>query len=421
MRRKMAGFVGVALLAGTAIADDWPGFRGPTGMGLSAEKRAPAEWGPQKNVKWKVALPEPGNGSPIVSGGRVFLTCPEDSDGVRRSLYCYDRKDGKQLWVRTVDFKKMPRHKTNPHSSSTPAADGKRVVVWHDSAGLFCYDFEGKELWSRKWGDMPHEWAHGVSPVIYKDKVILNFGPAQRVFVTALDAATGKTLWETDEPVQGRADQNRREGGGYLGSWCTPVIAKVDGKDQILCAHPHRLVAYHPEDGKILWWSEGLRHKGGDLAYASPVVTGDVVMYVGGFGGPGFAVRMSGAKGDVTETHRLWRTERNPQCIGSGVALGGYVYHPWAGPGRIDCIDPKTGKALWQERVGAAYWGSIVQAGGLCYVTDQQGATAVFRPSPEKFDRVAVNRLNEESNSTPAISDGEIFLRTFKHLYCIAE
>ncbi len=435
------GLAGALVLSEPAFGrrvegDDWPAFRGPAGNGLSSEKKAPTAWAPDRNVKWRAALPMPGNGSPIVSNGRVFLAGTEDSRGMKRVLYCFDRKDGKQRWARTVDFKKAidpdPSkyvHNTNTFSASTPVSDGRKVVVWHDSAGLFCYDFEGKELWSRDLGDFYHYWGHGASPILLEGKVILNCGPGTSVFVTALDLETGKTLWKTDEPQdldpervsQGFGDKNR--GGKPAGSWATPVAATVGGKAQVICAQPTRLVAYDPADGRILWSCDGNRFAKGDLSYSSPMLAGDVCVMFGGFNGPGVGVRLGGT-GDVTQSHRLWRKDDkgNPQSIGTGVFVDGHLYVPKAGPNVIECVDPKTGEAAWTERwQGAAFWGSIVQAGGLLYVTDQRGRTAVFRPDPRKFDLVAANDLGEKTNCTPAISDGEIFIRTQKSLFCIAE
>jgi outer membrane protein assembly factor BamB len=421
MKANILG-VAVALLAGagTITADDWPAFRGPAGNGRSAEKAAPTAWAPDKNIKWKTALPHAGNGSPIVSNGRVFVAGPEDAEGKKRSLYCFDRKDGKTLWVKTIEFgKAMPTHDTNPHSPSTPAADGKKVVVWHGSAGLHCYDFEGKPLWSRNLGDFDHMWGEGTSPVIHDGRIFLNSGPSRKkVFVGAYKLETGETIWEKEEPFKGNGDKN--EDDQYMGSWCTPLVAKVEGKDQVICAMATRLVAYAPEDGKLLWWCEGLRFNNGDLSYSSPVVAGDIVMTVGGYGGPGMGVKLGGS-GDVTSTHRLWRNPKNPQSIGSGVVVDGFVYMPWDGVGAIDCIDPKTGKQVWRGRTKGAAWGSIVLAGGNGYVTDKKGRTTVFKPNSEKFELVSVNELGEDSNSTPAVSDGQIFIRTFKNLYCIGE
>ncbi len=417
------GIVALSVLAFVPplAADDWPSWRGSAGNGMSDEKSAPTTWGPNSNLKWKAALPHGGNGSPIVSNGRVFVTCPEDDQGKRRSLYCFDRNDGKQLWVQTVDFgRELPTHATNPHSSSTPVSDGKRVVAFHDAAGLFCYDFDGKLLWKHDLGEFRHPWGYGNSPILHNGRVILNSGPGKRVFVTAIDLGTGKTIWQTDEPAKGDGDTNS-SGKGYMGSWCTPIVTKVGNREQIVCAQPTRLVGYNPTDGKILWWCDGIEHDGGthELAYSSAVLAGDTVVYFGGFGGPALGVRLGGG-GDVTQSLRLWRTPKVPQSIGSGVFIDGCVYTPFEG--QIQCLDPKTGKTLWQDRgPGGTYWGSIVVAAGRCYVTSRNGTTVVFKPNPKMFELVSSNPLGESSNSTPAISNGELFIRTFKNLYCIKD
>src|ERR1043165_3875364 len=188
------------LLSLTVRAGDWPAFRGPNGNGVAQEDKAPLHWGPEKNVRWKAALPGPGNSSPIVSHGRVFITCAEDK-GKKRNLYCFDRRTGKELWVRTVEFPIVePTHQSNPYCGSTPAADGARVIVWHGSAGVFCYNFDGKELWKTDLGAVRNEWGYGSSPILHRGKVILNFGPGDRAFLVALDLKTGKLLWKYDEP-----------------------------------------------------------------------------------------------------------------------------------------------------------------------------------------------------------------------------
>jgi outer membrane protein assembly factor BamB len=422
MKANLTGVVtGVLLCAGALRADDWPAFRGPSGNGIAAEAKAPTAWAPDKNVKWKTALPLPGNGSPIVSNGRVFLAGSEDKEGKVRALYCFDRKDGRQLWAKTINFGKVMRtHGTNTYSPSTPASDGKSVVVWHGSAGLHCYDFEGKSLWSRDLGEFDHLWGEGTSPVIHDGTVFLNSGPGKKkVFVAAFKLASGETIWEKEEPFKGDGDTN--EDGKYMGSWSTPLLIKAGGQEQLICSLPTRVAAYAPQDGKPLWSCDGLRFANGDLAYSSPVLVGDTCVVFGGFMGVGLGVKLGGS-GDVTGTHRLWRLDKKvPQSIGSGVAVGDYVYLPFDQTNVIDCIDPKTGKQVWRERQKAGFWGSMVLAGDKAYVTDQKGRTVVFKPNPEKFELVAVNELGEPSNSTPAISNGEIFIRTFKHLYCISE
>jgi outer membrane protein assembly factor BamB len=417
-KRWLVAGVFCCLTSVGAEAADWPAFRGPKGDGISSEKSAPIEWSRRDNIKWEAALPQKGNSSPIVSNGRVFVTCAEDTEGKHRSLFCFDRKDGSLLWKKTVELDaKEATHNTNPYCASTPLADGKRVVVWHGTPGIFCYDFEGNEIWKQKLGTSRHMWGYASSPIFYKDKVILSFGPGVETFMTALDRATGQVLWKTPEP----GGSNAREH-GLVASFSTPVIAKVDGQDQLICSMPTRVVAYSPDAGDILWTLEGLAGSKGKLVYTSPVVSGKLGAALGGYNGPGVGFRLGGS-GDVTAKNRLWRNEKSqPQRIGSGVILGNYIYQANAGPSTIECIELDTGKTVWKSRTpdGQSCWGSIVSAGGQLYVTTRGGTTVVFRPTPEKFDLVAANKMGESSNATPAVSDGEIFLRTDKGLYCVS-
>ena len=409
----------IAASSALAVAADWPAFRGPGGTGVAEGPQPPIQWSGEQNVKWKAALPRPGNGSPIVVSGRVLVTSAADKDGRQRSLYCFDAVSGRQLWVRTVSIgKTMPTHETNPYCGSTPVSDGKRVVVWHASAGLHCYDLDGTEIWSRNLGEFRHMWGYGTSPILCKGRVILHTGPGKRVFVTAIELDNGKTLWETDEPLEG-SDHNKA--GKYMGSWSTPVIAQEDGRNQVILMLPTRVNAYDPDTGRIVWTCDGIRHDRGDLTYSSPVLVGELCFVTGGFNGVAMAIRLGGS-GDITQTHRLWRKEKMPQSIGSGVVVDGYVYRPNAGPATIDCIDPSTGHVRWEERSPAgSHWASIVRAGGLLYATGQNAATVVFRPNPGKLDVVAVNRLPGSCNATPAVANGRIFFRTDGFLYCIGD
>jgi outer membrane protein assembly factor BamB len=402
----------------TAGADDWPAFRGPNADGISRESGFPTIWGQDKNIKWKVPLPAPGNGSPIVSNGGVFITLGQN-DGTERRLYCFDRKDGRQLWVRTVAFdKKMPTHETNPHGSSTPAADGKTVVVWHASAGLHAYNFDGEPLWSRNLGEFRHMWGDGGSPIIYKDRVILNCSPGTRIFMAAISLKGGETLWEQDEP-QDSQQSDARADGKYKGSWTTPVLARVGDEDQLVCTMPTRVNGYDPQTGKIRWWCDGIRGPRGDLAYSSPMISNGFCVAIAGFEGPSIGFRLGG-KRDLSETDRQWRLEKNPQNIGTGVFVDGYVYRVNASPGPlVECLDAKTGERVWRGPRGGAAWASIVMADGLLYATNQEATTFVFKLNPNRYEEVAQNKLDETCNATPAFSDGEIFIRTHEHLYCI--
>lgn len=413
---KASAITWIVLLLASGVqvrAADWPQFRGADHNGVSTETDFPVSWGAGKNIRWRAALPRPGNSSPIVSAGNVFITCAQDEHGTRRTLYCFDASDGTKKWERTVSYEHVdPTHARNPYCASTPAADGRRVVVWHGSAGVHCYDFDGKELWSRDLGVFRHIWGYASSPIIYGNSIILNCGPGQRSFVIALDRKTGQTLWQTDEP--GGAD-DRGPDGKWVGSWATPVVAKVDGRDELLVAQSRHVNTYDPDSGHILWTCGGT----GDLAYADVMAGNGIAIAAGGYGGPAIGFKLGGS-GDVGQSNQLWRVDRNPQRIGTGVVIGPNLFMV-SEPG-LACIEMSTGREIWKQRLaGQTFWGSVVRAGDRLYATSQQGVTCVFAADPKAFHLLASNDLSEPSNSTPALADGCIYLRTASALYCVAE
>ena len=317
----------------------------------------------------------------------------------------------------------MPTHRTNPHGGSTPATDGRRVVVWHASAGLHCYAVDGTPLWQRQLGTFKHRWGYGTSPVLHGNTVLLHSGPGAKVFVAAFDLNSGKTIWKHDEPVQGNGEDNAE--GRLMGSWSTPLIVnRNDRPPLVICTMATRVLALDLQNGKPIWTCAGLSCHRGDLAYSSPSIWhGDeqtVCLIQGGYEGPGMAIRLGGS-GDVTKTHRLWRHAKRPSNVGSGVVADGYWYLPDM-RGFIACIDPSTGERLWSEQaIKGQIWGSIVRSGQHLMVTNQKGVTLVFQPDRRKLSLVARNDLGETTNSTPAIAGGQVFLRTHKHLYCIGD
>lgn len=411
--RPIAALLGLTTVMGWA--GDWPAFRGSAGDGIARDDHAPLHWSPTTNILWKIALPGRGNSSPIVSRGRVFVTCAEDQ-GRKRNLYCFDRRTGNRLWARTIEYSgDEPAHRSNPWCASTPVTDGSRVVVWHGSAGVFCYDLKGRELWKEDLGEVRHEWGYASSPIIHRGRVIMNFGPGARTCLVALDLKHGKVLWRQEEPGGLDATDKR-----MVGSWSTPVVAKVGGRDQILCSMPTRLIACEPASGELLWFCRGLEGEKVDLVYASPLISDNVgVAFTGWVNGPTIGFKLGGS-GDMTAANRLW-IENQPQRIGSGVVVDGRFYIVNAGPGTAQCMECKTGNVLWTERLeGGESWGSVVMAAGRLYVTSRRGVTSVFRTDPTRFELLAENDLGEPSNATPAISNGQIFLRTDGHLYCVA-
>jgi len=399
-----------------AAGEDWPCFRGPNRDGRSAGT-APLQWSQEKNVKWSIKLPRPGNSSPIVIGDRVLLTCAEDPTGVNRSLYCFDRANGKQQWVQTVKYDvKEPTHGTNPYCAATPASDGKVVVVWHGSAGLHCYDLAGKSVWSVETGPRRQIWGYGSSPIIHHGVVYLNCGPGVGHHVLAVNLADGKELWKIEEPLA--ADDKFPQSKGWIGSWSTPTVARINGQEQLLIFQPRQVNAHDLTTGKILWSAQGA----GDLAYTDVMIAPEagIGLALAGYGGAGIGFSL-GAPPDGAAGKQLWRTtEKPPQRIGSGVIVGNHVYLP--SEPSIQCIDITTGKIVWSHRQpGASYWSSIVSAEGRLYATTQKGTTLVFAPDPTGFKLLATNDLGESTNATPAISNGQMFIRTAQKLWCIGE
>jgi len=398
-----------------ASADNWPGWRGPLGTGHSLEQGLPVKWSAAsgENVRWKTPLPGPGMSSPVVWGSRIFVTQALDPGGRQRAILCFDRKDGRQLWQRAVEYaEKESTYSGEPHyASASPVTDGERVVASFGSAGVLCCDMNGKQLWHRDLGKAEQIWGNASSPVIHGDLVILNFGPGERTFLIAMNKRTGADAWKIEIPG-GKYGTNNAD---WNGSWSTPVVARIGGRDELIVPWANVLCSYDPKTGSELWSCRGA----GPLQYASPLVGQDVIVVTSGFGGAAMAVR-TGGKGDVTESHRLWVTDRRmPQRVGSGVMVGDHVYI-LNEPGNAECIEAKTGKSVWNERVSSGSWGSMVHADGKLYVTNQKGETLVLaaRPTHEVISR---NPLDERSQSSPAVSDGDIFIRTYKHLWCIGK
>lgn len=395
--------------ATTAAAGNWPAWRGPLGNGYSGETGLPLNWSATENVRWKIPLPGPGNSTPIVWGDRVFLTQSLDRDGRQRALLCFNRKSGKLLWQHIIPFEaEESTHADNPYCSASPVTDGERVIAWLGSAGAVCCDLEGKELWRRDLGKFEHIWGNASSPLLYGDLAIFNCGPGERTFLLAVDKKSGKDVWKVEIPG-GSYGENSTD---WTGSWSTPVLVTVQGRDELLLSWPGGVHAYDPRTGKELWNCKGLTK----LVYTSPVATGEVVVAMSGYGGSALAVRPGGS-GEVTETHRLWYEARSPQRIGSGVIVGDYLYVVNS-PGTAECIEWKTGKSLWTERIGFASWGNLVHAGGRLYVTTKQGETVVLAARP-KFEILARNPLGEATLASIAVSQGDLFIRTYSHLWCI--
>jgi len=415
------------LMAGSAMAANWPSWRGPDGNQISPEQEFPLEWswsakGVSKNIRWRVPLPEPGNSSPVVWGGRVFLTQALE-DGRKRALMCFDRQDGAVLWQETVVFDGQdPRHETNPHCAASPVTDGEMVVASFASAGIVACSMEGRRLWSADLGPQRHSWGQGSSPVIHGDLVLVYHGPGKDSALYALEKKTGQIRWKVslpEEQPKERFDGFSGKSDGMLGSFSTPLVVRAGGRDEIVLPVANRLQAFSPEGGRRLWWCDGMN----PLVYTSASVGEGRVVALGGFFGSAIGIA-PGGEGDMTR-HRTFHERRaKKHRIGSPIIRGGHIYLSTT-DGFAQCLRLETGEMVWEERLATngadgATWGSMVLSGDRLYVVNRSGDTLVLRAAP-RFEVLASNPVGELSNSTLALSDGQVFLRTHEALYGIGE
>lgn len=413
----------LCLFVNSTSAADWPGWRGPTGYGLTTETNLPLKWSATENIGWKVKLPDRGNSTPIVWKDKVFISQPIEAEN-RRTLMCFDRSTGKQLWQSGTVFKETePSHRSNPFCSPSPVTEGERVIVWFGSAGVFCYDMEGKPLWNRELGKQSHEWGYAASPVIHGDLCILNFGPGERSFLIALNKKSGKTVWQVDLPEvqpKERTDGFAGDPKGLIGSWSTPFVINIKGREELVLSLPEWLKGFDPGTGKELWKVGGLN----PLLYSSQIYGDGVLVAMGGYHGATLAAKPGGS-GDVTATHRLWQKDRTKNRLSSGIIYDKHIYVANT-PGIAECIELETGKTVWEERlpsIGAKteFWSSMVLSGDRIYLVNQSGDCVVFRASP-KYEVLGVNSVGSElTNGSIAVSSGDLFIRTHEHLWCIRE
>ncbi len=409
------------MLSSAVLAAPWPAWRGADGNGVCIETDLPLKWSATENVKWKAALPERGNSTPIIWGDRVFIT---QAVGKDRLVLCFSRQDGKELWRAGVkDVADEPTHQTNPYCSASPATDGERVYAWFGSAGLYCFDMNGKTLWQRDLGEQRHEWGYSSGPVLHGDFCYLNFGPGPRTFLLAVNKLNGADVWR-QELGKVEVTMPRNDGfaakEGVVGSWSVPLLIRTEQREELIMPWPQQVRSYDPKTGKPLWHCGGLN----PLVYSSTLFGEGILIAMGGYSGSTVAVR-PGGDGDVTASHRLWHEPRDRGHIGSGVIKEGHIYIQNMN-GIVECVELKTGKSLWKERLKGSgsrseSWSSLVLAGDRLYLVNQGSDCFVLRASPT-FEVLAHNPLNDGmTNASVAASDGNLFIRTHAHLWCIGK
>lgn len=440
IRKILFPLVCAVLAISQAHADNWGHWRGPTGNGVAENATPPTEWSDTKNVKWKVAIPGRGSGSPVIWGDKVFVVTgvseggsPQRAGGQRpqggrppggRSrrggggaaptktefkVICFDRKTGDQLWEKTATESTPHQgvHGTNNFASASPCTDGKHVYAFFGSRGLYCYTMDGELKWKEDFGKMQtrNGFGEGSSPTIAGDKIIVPWDHEGQSYVYALNKLTGDTIWKTkrDEPT----------------NWSTPLIVEHDGKKQIVLNGQTKARGYDLESGKELWSCGGQTER----PCASAVSADGLVIVGSGFRGSFLGAFKLGSKGDIQGTDNVaWSINQNTPDVPSPLLSDGRVYFYKQRTGILSCLDAKTGKPHYSaSRVNGidSTYASPVAAGGHVYLTDRNGTTVVIHDG-EKLDIVATNSVGEAVDATPAPVGNELFIRGEKHLFCIA-
>ncbi len=430
------------LFASGVYAQNWPSFRGPDAKGLADGLNPPIEWDIDLplNILWRVPIPGLSHSSPISWEDRIFVATVVSSDpnpDFRRAfalmgaeaaisskdmsrqswrLYCLDKKSGEIQWEKIVHegIPKSKRHPKNSHASQTPATNGKYVLVYFGSEGLYCFDMEGNLQWSQDLGIMVHpmDWGFGSSPIIYKNLAIVQGDHSKGSFIAAFDLETGKKAWSTPRDV--------------ITSWSTPTIHEGKTRTELVTNGTDFLIGYDPMTGKELWSLEGTSRQ----SIPTPFEAKGLLYFFSGFHsvGPMFAIRPGGtgditpAEGENTGQYVAWRAERGAPEIPTPIVYGDYLYVV-SNNGILSCYRALTGERIYRERmggVGGAFAASLIAADGRIYLISEDGEIYVIKAGPT-YELLALNSMGEVCLATPAVSDGMLIIRTQHHLYGIGE
>ena len=428
----LAAAVSLVLSGSTNDADKyWPQWRGPERTGVSKSANPPVTWAENKNIKWKIEIPGRGSASPVVWGDRLFLLTAvpvgaslaeshQPRGGVSpRVAHSYrvlavNRADGKIAWERTAgeEAPHEASHQDNgTWASSSAITDGQHVIASFESRGLYCYDLNGTLVWRKDLGDkkMRNEFGEGSTPALHGDTLVVvwdHFVPGAS-FVVALDKRTGDELW--------RAKRDE------IDTWATPLIVEHEGRAQVIVSGMNRLRSYDLQTGAVVWETAGLTMN----AIPSPVASDGMVFATSGFRGNSLkAIRLAGAKGDITGTGNVvWTLDRDTPYVPSPLLYDGVLYILKTNNGLLSAFDAKSGTPHYQlQRLDQAanVFASPVGAAGRVYIPGRDGTTVVVRHGP-KFEILAENALDDGFDASPALVDRELYLRGYRYLYAIAE
>jgi outer membrane protein assembly factor BamB len=389
-----------------STAQEWTRFRGPNGSGISSAKTIPSKW-TDADFNWKAALPGAGHSSPVVWGDRIFVTAGDDQ-AKQVWLFCVHTSDGHVLWQKAFPLTPYHKNSYNTFASASPAVDAARVYAcWSSPASytLVALTHEGKKVWEKDLGPFASQHGGGASPIVYQDKVVLANEQDGASFLIALDAATGKTRWQTPRNTNETA-------------YATPCIyePKDDPATLIFASQAHGLSAIAPDSGKVVWELPDLFDK---RVVSSPVLAGGLIIGTCGSGGGGnYLVAVS--PGDAAKDKKpvvAYTIRRSAPYVPTSVCVGDRLFL-WSDGGMVSCVQPASGEVKWQERVGGNYFSSPICVDGRLFGISTKGEVVVLEAS-DRFQVLGRNQLSETTHSTPAVAGGRMYIHTAKHLISV--
>jgi hypothetical protein len=405
--------IGLSLIANGLLAADWTQFRGPAGSGVSEDKNLPEKWSDTENLVWKTELPGPGASSTITLDGRVYVTCYSgygvsgqsggELDDLRLHVVCLDKTSGEIVWNKTLQprLPESDRVRDHGYAAPTPVTDGKHLYVFFGKSGVFCFDLDGNQQWNTEVGSGLSGWGCGTSPVLYKNLVIVN-ASVESGSLVAIDKNSGEEVWRS---------------GGMKASWNTPLLVNLpDGKQELVVSVQGKILGFDPQSGKQLWNCQGIP----DYVCPSVVARDGIVYVIGGRRSLAIAVK-AGGEGDVTDTHKLWETTAGANVCSPAIH-GDYLY--WVSDRNTVayCLRLEDGEIIYQKRFPKQPYASSVVGDGKIYIVTRRSGTYVLVAEPE-YRELAHNELDDNStfNASPAISGGQLFLRSEKYIFCIGK
>ena len=425
------------VLAGTQLfADtDWQQFRGPTGQGVSDAKGLPLRWDKSNSIVWQTPIQGQGWSSPVYSGDRVWLTSATvvaASEDLRQA-----KTEGKllatqmevaqtiSLWAIEIDLttgnllrqihladldEPQPIHSLNSYASPTPVIEDGRLYCHFGDYGTYCLETSsGKSVWEERL-ELSHSVGPGSSPLLYEDLLILPCDGMNNQFVVALKVSDGSQAWRTDRPPI------RAEEPEFRKAFCTPLLIEVQGEKQLVIPGAQWCIAYEPRTGKEIWRVD---HGRGFSNVPRPIFDGRNVYLCTGYGSSElWAIRTDG-RGDVTDSHVLWKASKQIPNMPSPIVSNGRVYTIGDG-GIAQCFEAATGKLVWKERIGGKFSASPLLADGRIYLSSHEGLTTVIE-SADEFKVLAENQLDGQIMASPVVVDADLLIRTDSHLYRIGE